>query len=129
MLAAYLLIASTSIEKICYALRLIHIPTVVVTQILLTYRYISLLLEEAGRITDAYALRAPNQKGIHFKVWGSLAGQLLLRSMDRADAVYQSMVLRGYRGDFSYGAKTVFRTKDIAYLIIWSVLFLLLKII
>lgn len=129
VLAAYLLIASTSIEKICYALRLIHIPAVFVTQILLTYRYISLLLEEAGRITDAYALRAPNQKGIHFKVWGSLAGQLLLRSMDRADAVYQSMVLRGYRGEFYYGAKTVFRTKDIAYLITWSVLFLLLKII
>lgn len=129
VLAAYLLIASTSIEKICCALRMIHIPSILVTQILLTYRYISLLLEEAGRITDAYSLRAPKQKGIHFKVWGSLAGQLLLRSMDRAEAVYQSMALRGYRGDFYYGRSAAFRKKDAAYLLVWTCLFAALKLI
>ena len=37
VLAAYLLIATTSIEKICYALRLLHIPAILVTQVLLTY--------------------------------------------------------------------------------------------
>lgn len=77
VLAAYLLIASTSIEKICSAMRMLHIPAILVTQVLLTYRYISVLLDEAGRITEAYSLRAPKQKGVHFKVWGSLAGQLL----------------------------------------------------
>ncbi|MBP3468126.1 MAG: cobalt ECF transporter T component CbiQ, partial [Lachnospiraceae bacterium] len=40
VLSSYLLIASTSIESICYALRLLHIPAILVTQILLTYRYI-----------------------------------------------------------------------------------------
>ena len=67
-----------------------------VTTILLTYRYIVLLLQEANRISTAYALRAPGQKGIHFRAWGSLLGQLLLRSMDRAQLVYESMLLRGY---------------------------------
>ncbi|MCI8581721.1 MAG: cobalt ECF transporter T component CbiQ [Dorea sp.] len=129
VLAAYLLIASTSIEKICSALRMIHIPSILVTQILLTYRYISLLLEEAGRITDAYSLRAPKQKGVHFKVWGSLAGQLLLRSMDRAEAVYQSMTLRGYRGEFYHGGNTRISKKDTAYLLVWSCLFAALKLI
>ena len=76
VLAAYLLIATTSIEKICYALRLLHIPAILVTQVLLTYRYVTVLLEEANRMTQAYSLRAPNQKGVHFKVWGTLAGQL-----------------------------------------------------
>lgn len=129
VLAAYLLIASTSIEKICSAMRMLHIPAILVTQVLLTYRYISVLLEEAGRITEAYSLRAPKQKGVHFKVWGSLAGQLLLRSMDRADNVYESMILRGYRGEFYYGEKTALCIKDIAYLVIWILLFILLKII
>lgn len=128
VLAAYLLIASTSIEKICSALRMLHVPAILVTQILLTYRYISLLLAEAGRITDAYSLRAPKQKGVHFKVWGSLAGQLLLRSMDRADDVYQSMVLRGYRGEFYYGQKRPLRRKDAAYLLAWFCLFFLLRL-
>lgn len=129
VLAAYLLIASTSIEKICHALRLLHVPAILVTQILLTYRYISVLLEEAGRIIQAYSLRAPEQKGVHFKVWGSLAGQLLLRSMDRAGQVYESMLLRGYTGEFYYGEKTPIRTGDILYLAIWAGIFIILKLL
>lgn len=120
VLASYLLIATTNIEKICYALRILHIPKILVTQILLTYRYITVLLEEVNRITQAYSLRAPKQKGIHFKVWGSLTGQLLLRSMDRANAVYESMLLRGYDGGFAYmGSKIRWRWQDMLYMLIW----------
>jgi cobalt/nickel transport system permease protein len=128
VLAAYLLIATTTIEKICYALHLLHLPDILVTQFLLTYRYITVLLEEVNRITQAYALRAPNQKGIHFKVWGSLTGQVLLRSMDRANAVYESMLLRGYSGDFTYmGQKIHAHVQDVIYLIIWLAIFALFR--
>ena len=122
--AAYALIASTSIEKICYALRLLHIPKVIVTQILLTYRYITVLLREANAMTQAYALRAPKQKGIHFKVWGPLSGQLLLRSIDRANEVYESMILRGYQGDFQYVKVEFFHMRDCGYLLIWLIVLL-----
>ncbi len=125
--ASYLFIASTSIEKICYAMRLLHIPSVLVTQVLLTYRYISVLLGEANRMMQAYSLRAPNQKGVHFKVWGSLAGQLLLRSMDRAAEVYESMTLRGYCGEFCYAAGTPCRWKDYLYLGGWCAVFLFVR--
>lgn len=128
VLAAYLLIATTSIEKICYALRLVHIPAILVTQVLLTYRYVTVLLEEANRMTQAYSLRAPNQKGVHFKVWGTLAGQLLLRSMDRANEVYESMTLRGYQGEFYYTAKEPCKAKDWLYMGVWLVLFAVLKV-
>lgn len=131
ILAAYLLVASTTIEKICSAMRMLHIPSLLVTQFLLTCRYLSVLLEEAGRITQAYSLRAPRQKGIHVKVWGSLAGQLLLRSMDRAERVYQSMLLRGYTGDFpgELSEKTSFTPGDLTYLTVWAGLVLLLRLI
>ena len=95
-LAVYLLIATTGMERLCAALVQLHVPQVLVTTILLTYRYIVLLLQEGNRISTAYALRAPGQKGIHFRAWGSLLGQLLLRSIDRAQLVYESMQLRGY---------------------------------
>lgn len=124
--AAYALIASTSIEKVCYALRMLHMPKIIVTQILLTYRYITVLLREANAMTQAYALRAPRQKGVHFKVWGSLSGQLLLRSIDRANEVYEGMVLRGYRGEFQYAKVESFRLKDYGYLLIWLVVLLFL---
>ncbi|MGN1144523.1 MAG: cobalt ECF transporter T component CbiQ [Anaerovoracaceae bacterium] len=128
VLAAYILIATTTIEKICYALHLLHLPEIMVTQFLLTYRYITVLLEEVNRITQAYSLRAPNQKGIHFKVWGSLTGQILLRSMDRANAVYESMLLRGYDGSFSYMGKDIKITvSDVIYLIFWLAVFLIFR--
>lgn len=122
VLAAYLLIVSTTIEKICGALRRMRMPKIFVTQILLIYRYISVLLSEAERITDAYSLRAPGQNGVHFKVWGSLTGQLLLRSMDRAESIYESMCLRGYSGEFYHGGEKM-RLGDVCYFIAWVAAF------
>ncbi len=128
VLASYLLIATTNIEKICYALRLLHIPSIIVTQILLAYRYLSVLMNEVDRITQAYSLRAPKQKGVHFKVWGSLTGQLLLRSIDRANEVYESMTLRGFNGEFAYvGEQHTFRSYDLIYFLIWIILFFILR--
>ncbi len=120
VLASYLLVATTSIDKLCHALRMIHVPRWLVTQLLLIYRYISVLLEEANKITQAYALRAPGQKGVAFKVWGSLLGQLLIRTVDRASEIYESMCLRGFTGEFKSTQKIRFRLGDAAYLIIWS---------
>lgn len=129
VLASYLLIATTSVEKLCYALRLLHVPKAVVTQFLLTYRYITVLLEEANSVMQAYSLRAPGQKGVHFKVWGSLAGQLLLRSVDRANHVYESMLLRGYCGDYQYMSNMLaIRIQDIAYLLFWSMILVLFRL-
>ena len=96
VLSAYVLIATTTIEDICRALRLIHVPKTIVMVILLIYRYIFILGQEAERIMNAYSLRAPSQKGINYKAWGPLVGQWLIRSMDRAQAVYESMQLRGF---------------------------------
>lgn len=128
VLASYLLIATTSVERLCYALRQLHVPKLIVTQLLLTYRYITLLLRQAETISQAYALRAPKQKGIHFKVWGSLTGQLLLRSMDRATALYESMTLRGFQGEFYYnGEHAPANKRDWYYLAFMLVLIAILK--
>lgn len=104
-LAVWMLIASTGMESVCAALQQLHCPRVLTTTILLIYRYIVLLLQEGIRIATAYALRAPGQKGIRFRAWGSLLGQLLLRSIDRAQLVYESMQLRGFVGAFPPGQK------------------------
>lgn len=127
VLASYLLIATTPIEGICRALRRIHVPQIIVTEILLIYRYVSLLLSEARRVTQAYSLRAPGQKGVAFRVWGSLLGQMLLRSMDRAGEVYESMCLRGFRGEFYVKQKNSSRSSDILYLLIWAAVLILLR--
>ncbi len=128
VLSSYLLIATTTIEELCYSLRLIHLPKLFVTQVLLTYRYISVLLSEANRITQAYSLRAPKQKGIQFKVWGSLSGQMLLRSIDRANELYQSMCLRGYIGEFYYEKSIRLVPAHILYLTVWLTIISIFRI-
>lgn len=128
VLASYLLIATTSVDKLCYAFCMIHIPKTIVTQFMLTFRYITVLLEETDRITQAYMLRAPHQNGIHFRAWGSLAGQLLLRSMDRANEVYESMLLRGFQGDYRYlKDRIVLNRRDALYFFFWAAILLLFR--
>lgn len=127
VLAAYILIATTSIDEICYALRLLHIPKVVVIVIMLIYRYFGLMGNEADRITTAYKLRAPSQNGIHYKAWGTLVGQWLLRSIDRAGVVYESMLLRGFRGDFVVPRRKV-RAVEMLYPIFWILVFLFIRL-
>ena len=132
ILAAYILTASTSITGICRTLRMAKIPKSIVTVILLIYRYLSVLLGEADRVTAAYALRAPSEKGIGILAWGSLAGSLLIRSMDRAQVLYDSMQIRGYTGEFrEYRQKDDAagkrRAGSLLFLTVWTALLLILR--
>lgn len=121
--ASFLLISTTGIDGICYALRLLHVPNILVTQLLLTYRYITVLMAEANGVYQAYSLRAPGEKGVKYKIWGSLLGQLLLRSIDRAGNLYESMLLRGFNGEVTYIKRTKARGQDYVYLIVWLGMF------
>ena len=124
--ASFLLIATTSFDDICRALRIIHVPSLIVSLMMLTYRYIGVLAEEAAVMNNAYHLRAPGQKGIAFKAWGAFLGQLLLRSMDRAERIYGGMQLRGFDGSFSFSGLRKACVADWLYAIILSAAFILL---
>ena len=79
-------------------------------------------------MTDAYLLRAPGQKGIHISAWGSFLGQLLLRSMDRAQELWNSMQLRGYHDHFHYADIPPFKLRDAAYIAVCLSVFILLRL-
>jgi len=123
-----LLIATTGMDKLAAALRMLKIPKIFVLQLLLTYRYISVLIEEVFRMQRSYSLRAPGHKGIHRGVWGSFAGQLILRTFERAQRVYQSMSLRGFTGEYNTGDIARVGLKDFAYLAGWSLFFIIMRI-
>ena len=127
LMASFLLMATTSIDNLCAALRKLHMPKMLVTLLLLTYRYIGVMTEELAVMSDAYHLRAPGQKGIHISAWGSFLGQLLLRSMDRAQELYSSMLLRGYHHHFHYADIRPFRLRDARYIAGCIFAFLLLR--
>ena len=86
------------------------------------------LLSEAQKVTTAYRLRAPGQKGVVRAAWGSLLGGLLLKSMDRAENVYESMRLRGFKGEYPFAKKSPVSGRDIVFLILWLTILILLRI-
>lgn len=125
--ASLLLIATSGLDQLAQSLRMLKVPKIFVLQLLLTYRYLSVLLEELARMLRAYGLRAPGQRGVRREAWGPFVGQLLLRTMDRAQRVYQAMVLRGFSGEYHPGRIPRMSARDLTYLTLWILYFLLAR--
>lgn len=126
--ASLLMISILGIDKLSYAMRMIRIPKLLVIQMMLTYRYISVIGEQIIITVRAYKLRSFGEKGIHKKAWGSLMGQLILSTYERSQYIYRAMILRGFTGDYHPGKNQRIRLKDIAYLTLWISLFILARI-
>jgi len=94
--AVLILVAVTPLRELTDELRRMHLPNIFIILLEMTYRYIGILLEEASTMFTAYRLRSRRGKGVEMKHMGSFVGQLLLRSFDRAERVYQAMKCRGY---------------------------------
>lgn len=105
--AAILLTATTQFPDLMHALRHLKVPIILVSIISFMYRYLFVLVDEALRLLRAREARSARlvNDGKHggtvfwrAKVTGSMVGQLLVRSFDRSDKVYNAMLARGYRG-------------------------------
>lgn len=94
--ATLLLVSTTSIEGLGRGLAFYRVPGRLIMLLLLMYRYIGVLLNEVSRTMEAYQLRATSSKGIHISTWGSLVGQIVIRSYRRSEEIYNAMLLRGY---------------------------------
>ena len=63
-------------------------------------------------MTRSVDSRAAGKSALRLCVYGSLIGQLLLRSMDRAERVYRAMVSRGFDGEIRVMCRSSFRVSD-----------------
>ena len=129
IISSYFLIITTGVENICYALKKLHIPNILITIFMLIYRYIILFLKEVQKIWIAYSLRAPKQKGIHFKAWGSMIGSLMIRSIDKAEVIYQAMELRGFSPDNFFMKNQKIDRTSIIYFMAGLLLLLIIRFI
>ena len=96
--AVLILVAVTPFRKLTGGLRSLRLPGILISLFEMTYRYLGTLAGEALSMYTAYSLRGGGKKGVAMRDMGSFAGQLLLRSFDRAERVYQAMKCRGYGG-------------------------------
>ncbi|MDR1622885.1 MAG: cobalt ECF transporter T component CbiQ [Synergistaceae bacterium] len=122
--AVLILIATTSFMEVVHQLGRLGVPSIVCLQFVMTYRYLSVLLDEASSMLMAYTLRSPGQRGIRMKDSGSFLGQLILRSFDRAGRVYQAMKCRGFQEPYRRGKTECPKTRDWLYITLFlSLLF------
>jgi cobalt/nickel transport system permease protein len=126
--AALILIATCSFPGICMALDKLGAPRIFTVQLLLLYRYLFVLVEESIRLVRARALRSFRGQGLGIKVFSQMIGQLLLRTLARAQRIHLAMLCRGFDGNIRTLRTLKIRHREIIFLLGWSSLFILLRL-
>jgi len=122
--AALILIATTGYHAVCMALEKMGAPRVFVVQLLFLYRYLFVLVDEASRMVRARSLRSFQGKGTGMSVFVSMAGHLLLRTMDRAQRIHLAMLCRGFDGTIRPFRPLKIRAWEVMVFLGWAGLFI-----
>ncbi|HEY7728329.1 MAG TPA: cobalt ECF transporter T component CbiQ [Candidatus Eisenbacteria bacterium] len=92
-----LLAMTTRLTDLLHALRALRMPGLIVTTLALTYRYLFLLVDEAGRMRRARSSRTcEGSRRLVWRLTATVIAQLFLRSAERAERVYAAMCARGF---------------------------------
>ncbi|MDW7645333.1 MAG: cobalt ECF transporter T component CbiQ [Desulfuromonadales bacterium] len=126
--AALVLIATTGFPGVCRALEQLGAPRIFTMQLLFLYRYIFVLIEEGLRLFRARALRSFGKKGLEWRVYALMTGQLLMRSLQRAERIHQAMRCRGFDGKLPAMHQARFGRQEVLFTLGWSAIFILLRL-
>jgi cobalt/nickel transport system permease protein len=110
--AALTLIACTGMNRLGASLGQLGVPRVFVVQLLFLYRYLFVISDEGEKMFRSVELRSEKGRPLPLRVYGSLIGTLLIRSMDRAERVYRAMIARGFDGEIHILRPSAFRFRD-----------------
>jgi cobalt/nickel transport system permease protein len=125
--AALVLVSLTGFNAVCESLRKFGVPRPFIIQLLFFYRYLFVMTDEAERMVRARSLRAFNSRGMSFRIFISLIGHLLLRTLDRAERIYRAMCCRGFDGHFHIIRSMKIRYPEIIFMSVWVPLFVLFR--
>lgn len=130
MQALLILIRSIGFIGIVRSMGRLGVPKFLTTQLLMVFRYIRVLIEEAASMKAARDARSFGVRHLSIKMWGVLIGQLFLRSVDRAERVHRAMLARGFSGDipFNFNDNSSWQWSSTAYLLVWVSVFVVLRL-
>lgn len=92
------LIRSTGYLRFCRSLQRLGVPAALTAQLLFVFRYIRLLSEETLEMLRARDARGYGRRSYPIGLWAETVGQLLLRTLDRAEHIHNAMLARGFTG-------------------------------
>lgn len=94
--AATALTTTTPFSALLEVLRNLRVPSLLVTVLGLTYRYLFVLREEMTRMRRARQSRTFLQgRRIEWSLLASVTARLFVRASDRAERIYRAMLARG----------------------------------
>jgi len=127
--AALTLVAVTGMPALCAGMERLGAPRAFVVQLLFLYRYLFVLAEEGLRMARARQLRSFGRRGVGMRAAASMLGHLLLRTLDRAERVYQAMKARGFTGEVRLLRPLAPGWGDAAFLLGWCAFFALVRLV
>lgn len=96
----YFLTLTTPVIDILIVLRRLHCPSIMVELMMLTYRYIFVILDMAGAITTSQNCRLGNRNFMtELRSMGQMLAVLLVRSLNRSSKLFDAMESRCYEGE------------------------------
>ncbi|GAE34322.1 transmembrane component NikQ of energizing module of nickel ECF transporter [Halalkalibacter akibai JCM 9157] len=101
-----ILLDSQSLEQFMNSLAHLKVPPILITVLMLSYRYVFLFLEDIQKMQLAAKARFFNG-GINIKslrTYGQLTGCLLIKSLDRSEHVYEALTSRSFTGQLQFGS-------------------------
>lgn len=125
--AMLILIATTGFNAVCMAMVKLGMPKIFAVQLLMLYRYIFVLVDEGLRMYQARTLRSFKNSTMGMKSYTHMAGQLLLRTLDRAQRIHLAMLCRGFDGTIRIRQTLHITRQDCVFLFGCAVMLLLMR--
>ena len=87
-------------------------------------------IEYAAAMQQARDARSFGRRSYPLKIWGTLVGQLLIRTFDRAEQISRAMLARGFSGRIPEGVfeRPAWKMRDTLFLAVWCSAFVLLRL-
>jgi len=96
----YFLILTTSVLDLLSLLQRLHCPKIMIELMMMIYRYIFVVLDMASAITTSQSCRLGNKDFMtELRSMGQMLAVLLVRSLNKASMLFDSMESRCYDGE------------------------------
>ncbi|MDR2943962.1 MAG: cobalt ECF transporter T component CbiQ [Methanosarcinales archaeon] len=111
------LLATTRFDMIIKVLYDLKMPVFLLQILMFTYRYIFVLSDELDNMKNSMTSKGfrPALSMRSFSAVANMLGMLLIKSFERGDEVYRSMISKGYTGKPMILTKNKMRAKDYAF--------------
>jgi cobalt/nickel transport system permease protein len=127
--SALLLAAVWGLPALAWGMERLGAPRVLVAQLLVLWRYLFVLGEEAVRMERARSMRSFGSRGRELALAGPFLGTLLLRSQDRAERIDRALRARAFAGSFPALRPHRFGGGSAAFLAGWSAALVLFRVV